>query len=218
MLSEPASREKFDEVWSALLEEVESRSREPAADHQAVWTEVEVGRVPTVACLHDLFSGPGEGYLHSVVMSLRKLRPQERALAALDVYNEGRQDMVRRIPQIVSVSRLELCAAAGIRGRLRRIWFRPSAKALRRVVNAALLRDSAARARLDGAFFLLLAKTVLSLLAPWRSLNVRWSRAGQDSSVSRPSSCWSRNRSPGLRIRPEAGRIAHIALHRRNLI
>ncbi|HVB33841.1 MAG TPA: ATP-binding protein [Patescibacteria group bacterium] len=114
-----------------------------------------------------LFSGP--------LGKLEKLGPTAKALSAMEEHRSEMNDLARRLPPVMAISGAELAQIIGpdAQGSWRRAWVKRSQATrplkLRRIVFGHLGEQAARRARIDGAFELVLSQAGLHLVAAWQS-------------------------------------------------
>ncbi len=180
----------LDQIWGDFVAEFDSRNRRLCSELEAAWRDLEsliqsqtrdfnLGgwRRPErsrLSALAELLDGPGQAFLIDPVDSLRRLRPQARALSAIENYESGIEDLLRLLPETLMVSGAELVAMVGSQGgrSWRSLFLRfgrkPRQFPLRAAVRNGLLKESLRRANLDGNYLLLLARISLALLSPWQ--------------------------------------------------
>ena len=115
------------------------------------WRQPDRGRLQSLV---ELVEGPGREFLLDPVGRYRRTGPQARALAAIEAYEAGISDLLRRIPETVVLSGVELAEIARARGS--RSWRiavlrgrrRPRPFRLRTAVRNSLARESLRRGRI----------------------------------------------------------------------
>ncbi len=177
-------------TWNDFFAEFDSRNRRLCSELEASWRNLESliqsqiknfnlggwsrpeqGRLSSLA---ELLDGPGQAFLVEPMDFLRRLRPQARALSAIESYESGIEDLLRLLPETVTVSGAELVAMAGSQGGrswrslFLRFGSKPRRFRLRTVARNCLLKESLRRAKLEGNYLLLLARISLALLLPWQ--------------------------------------------------
>ncbi|MCC6590215.1 MAG: ATP-binding protein [Bryobacterales bacterium] len=120
-----------------------------------------------------LVEGPGQDLLYEPVRVLRRERPAERALEALDNFAEGLEDLVRRMPESLALSGEELhqLLTPWTRLGLRRfvIKRRPRVEVrLREVAALHFSRELSRRAKFDAECLLILTQSMAALVEPWQ--------------------------------------------------
>jgi hypothetical protein len=196
MLQHPNNREEkrdvsgdFASVWQAFNSELDARHQRLCSEIEASWKNLDgllrkhAGKVTAevwgsfpkakLSSILDLVGTKGSIILFEPLLSLRKARSQERALSAIENYQTGIEDVLRLLPQTITVSRRDLAGHPVWKGKpVRRFFLRLGRQfrtsGMRAVVRQALLEHSAARAKWDGRILLLLARATLSLLIPWQ--------------------------------------------------
>ena len=197
----------FSAIWNSLETEVEALSSRFVSEWEAAWAELaSMLRAQVVAfereanpvthksdlvSLRILMSDAASRLLFEIVHSYRSSQPQQRALTALENYQAGVEDLVRRLPQTMAVPGADLAGTLHLgnpswlrrfllqkRGSLVQVPIRP-------IVESRLLSDAQARVELDGRYFLTLAKGSVLLLGPWQALRqqVLQRSANQDSTL-----------------------------------
>ncbi len=187
-----AADQSFSRTWEWLLAEVEARSNQYAAELEAAWSELasllhaqvaaferetsSAAPHSGLASLRRLMSEVADRVLFEMVHAFRKARPQERALAALETYESGLEDLTRSLPQAMDVQGQELLEAlhlgsvSGLGRYLLRRRRAPVELPMRQIVEGRLLLDAKIRTGLDAAYFLALARGSLLLLGPWQAV------------------------------------------------
>ena len=183
--------QNFTDIWNQLRTEVQTRNSRLEAEYRAAWgdlsallhdasiavqNEVRSTIAPgQISALEGFLNDAGQRLAFDAIKTFRKIRPQERALAALDAHESGLEDLVRRLPETVVVSGRELVDALGPErfSRLSAYWMGRRERIdlpLRAVLQAHCIDEAERRAGLDGAFFLALSQVSLALLSPWQDL------------------------------------------------
>jgi hypothetical protein len=187
-----ADEQSFSSTWEWLQTEVEARSSQYAAELEAAWAELasllhaqiaaferetsSVAQHTGLTSLRHLMSDVADRLLFEMVHFYRKVRPQERALAALETYEAGLEDLTRSLPQTIAVQGQDLLEVlqVGSLSRLGRYLLKrrrsPVQLPIRQIVESRLLSDAKDRTELDGAYFFALARGSLLLLAPWQAV------------------------------------------------
>lgn len=187
-----ADDQSFSAIWERLQTEATARSRQFASELEGAWAdmasllhaqatlferEIEPAAQPSgLASLHRLMSETARPLLLEMVHAYRKARPQEMALAALENYQTGLEDMVRTLPHTVAVSGQEMLEALdpGKAPYWRRYLLRRRSQRaqlpVRSIVERQVLLDAEVRTAMDAAYFLALAKGSLLLLGPWQAV------------------------------------------------
>ncbi len=188
----------FPAIWNWLQTEAAARSKQFAAELDAAWDDIasllhaQTATFESLATstleqashtsLRRLMDDTASGLLFEPVHAFRKSRPQERALTALENYQTGIEDLVRRLPQTIAVRGHELLETLPVTApRLRRFLLgrrrHPVQLPVRAIVERHFILAAKARIGADGAFLLALAKGSLLLLAPWQAIRheaIRW--------------------------------------------
>jgi hypothetical protein len=179
----------FIAIWSSFTGELEAR-------YQALYSEIEASWNSLAAVLQkhadrissEEWQNPQPGNLSSVVdlaktkgsvflleplLALKRARSQERALSAIENYQAGIENVLRLLPNSITVSRKDLKRALELRGihfhrLLLHIGRKQLSISLRSIARQVLLEHSAQRAKYDGRLLLLLSRAALSLLIPWQ--------------------------------------------------
>lgn len=181
----------FSTIWTRFHEELEARQRRLCAEIEASWnslhsilqkqvdkiTGLEWDNSPEgkLSSIQRLAKTQGSTFLLEPLHSLKKSRPLERVLSAIDEYQSGIEDILRILPNSVAVSRKDRRSCLDWEGKpLRRFLLRIGRKSisfnLRAIVSQALLEHSTRRAKCDGQMQLLLSRTALCLIIPWQFL------------------------------------------------
>ena len=182
----------FRVVWPALQAELDACERSFLAHCESVWRDLEgllkqaeqqlgavayaTGDEGKLASIENLLTGPGQALLFDPCERLRKARPLERVLQAIEQHESAVQDILRRVPASVSISGREMSeivgssVAAALRKRLLSFFPKPRELPLRRTLRAHFERRLSKRARLDGAYFVLLGQACLACIGPWQIL------------------------------------------------
>ena len=119
-----ADGDSFQSIWKWLHMEAAARSSQFLAEWNAAWADLEsllqaqaaaferaAQSVPDPAdpaSLQHLMGAPASALLFEPVQAYRKARPYERALAALENYQAGIEDLVRGLPHTIAVRGPEL--------------------------------------------------------------------------------------------------------------
>jgi AAA ATPase domain len=219
-----ADDESFQSIWKWLQMEAAARSSQFASEWNAAWADLAAllhaqaaafeRAAPSVpdsggpTTLRHLMGATANEMLFEPVHAYRKARPYERALAALENYQAGIEDLVRGLPHAVAVrgpdllETLDPVNTSRLRGYVLGRLHQPAQLAIRSIVERQFINDAKARIATDGAFLLTLAKGPLLLLAPWQAIRhaaIPWPpRPG--SSESAMSEAWAhwQERSSGL--------------------
>lgn len=179
----------FPEIWKTFANELDTRYRRLYSEIEASWNSLDTllqkhaekissedwknrseGNLDSIL---DLAKKKGSLFLFEPLFSLKKARPQERALHAIDSFQSGIEDILRLLPKSIVVSRSDLEGCLDWKGNsfrhiLLRLSQKPVTLNLRSIVHQVLLEHSAVRAKLDGRMLLLQARATLSLLIPWQ--------------------------------------------------
>jgi len=179
----------FNETWVQFTGELDARQQRLYSEIEAAWNDLnsilqkqvdkmsnEDWRNPQAGILSsilDFTKAKGSGFLFEPLLSLKKAHPQERALSAIDKYQSDIEDIVRLLPNSISVSRKELKSCLNFKGEPFRhllIYLRrqPFSLSIRALVRQTLLEHSVQRARWDGQMLLLFWRATLSLMIPWQ--------------------------------------------------
>lgn len=183
------------EIGSALdgvLAEQQERIQRLISSFETAWRDLQVllatqselfrthpGRSEPgveLAAIQRLMDGPGKSLLYEAVAALRRSKPQERALSALEDYESAAEDLLSRVPVELEVPgqawRAALAPLAGgpLAALSNRLRHHPGVLPLRALFNGFFLEDSNQRAKLDGALFAVLARGALLLLEPWQQV------------------------------------------------
>ncbi len=200
-VNKPMGRE-FQDIWQQFQVALETRKerllKEMTAASEnidALLSEVQEAFLPAegwqwqpgqLSSMQSLFDQTAESLLGKAWARYQKLRPQQRALNALEEYQSGLDVAVRRLPATVEISGRELVEVLGptVRSRLRSRLLhwrgKPRPLPLRAVVRNRLHRQALRRAKLDGAYFLSLARATLDLLDPWQVVRAEALRQLED--------------------------------------
>jgi hypothetical protein len=179
----------FVSIWDIFSTELDARNQRLSSEIKASWKNLDGlllkhaenitseawQSLPkgTLSSILDLAKTKGSIVLLEPLLSLRKARPLERALSAIENYQTDIEDVVRLLPQVITVSRSSLSDKLNWKGKpFRRLSLHMSRKPLsfsmRSVIRQVLLEHSVTRTKLDGRILLLLARATLSLLIPWQ--------------------------------------------------
>jgi len=126
--------------------------------------------------LRGLFEDVGSRFLLMPLARCERLRPQERALAAIEDHRAGLDDQIRQLPGTLQVSGSELVETvgpqAGTRWRSYPLrWRRKPRTVFIRAASQMFLQSWLLRqARLQGELLVILAQGCLALIDPWQTL------------------------------------------------
>lgn len=129
-----------------------------------------------LAVIQRLLDGSARTLLYEPVAAARRMKPQERALSALEDYESAAEDLLGRVPVELEMDAAEwrgaLAPLAGspLLALGARLGHQPAALPLRQLLGCFFLEESNQRARLDGTLYAVLAKGVLLLLEPWQQV------------------------------------------------
>lgn len=179
----------FSALWTRFHDELNARQQRLYSEIEASWSSLHsilqkhADKISSLespdysagslSSVRALAKAQGSTFLLEPLLLLKKARPQERALNAIEEYQSGIDDLLRLLPTALTVSRKDLDKCLDWKRRpLRRIFLsigrKPLSLNLRAVVSQILLDHSARRAKCDGQMQLLLSRTSLSLLIPWQ--------------------------------------------------
>ncbi|MBN1568218.1 MAG: hypothetical protein JXA73_10250 [Acidobacteria bacterium] len=179
----------FSSLWLRFIDELDARHQRFYSEIEACWNNLaallqkQADRISNGGWEHppagnlssvlDVAKTEGAIFLFDPMLALKKARPQERALNAIDDYQSGIEDIVRLLPKTISVSRKDLQNSLNWKGKrfrhlLLHLRRKPVSFRLREAVRQILLEHSAQRAKCDGRLLLLLSRGTLSLLIPWQ--------------------------------------------------
>jgi hypothetical protein len=178
--------------WQSLSGELEARNQRLVSELEGAWRELsglledvakdlppdaepkwEAGKLDS---LGQLFGELGTRFVVLPLGRCERLRPQERALAAIEDHRTGLDDLIRQLPEMLEVSGSELTETvgplAGARWRSYRLRWRrkPRTVFLRAASQVFLQRWLLRQAKLQGEMMLLLAQACLALIDPWQTL------------------------------------------------
>ncbi len=176
--------------WNAFREEFGARAERLAQEIAASWHDlndllegIEEGFAwaqrldparGTVASLQSLFEDVGSRLLFDPLDRLRRARPLKRAFSALLDFDSGLNDLTHMLPAELSLSGQDLAELTGDSAGWRRQWHRwrwsRGPVPLRSMAKEYFERQTLARARLDGAAQLTMARSCLHLFSPWQIL------------------------------------------------
>jgi hypothetical protein len=180
----------FDsDVWSPFCAELESRSTHLANEFFSSWkdlaaltarqresfTALRNAETPAERpqSLDTFLAGAIPALLVDPLAAYSQKRPLQRSLAAIEEYESGLEDLLRRLPRVAELSGRELTslthAERSWTGRWRSLGRKPKALAFRDAVWDHVQWMILERAALDGAFQWLLAVSSLHLLGPWQT-------------------------------------------------
>ncbi len=126
--------------------------------------------------LRSLFGDFGGRFVVAPLGRCDRMRPQERALAAIEDHRAGLDDLIRQLPATLQVSGSELAetvgALAGGRWRSYPVRWRrkPRTVYIRAASRAFLQHWQLRQARLHGELLLILAQGCLALIDPWQTV------------------------------------------------
>ncbi len=179
----------FSPIWTRFTSELEARHQKLYSEIELSWnnlaalvrkhadkisnSEWQNASSRSLSSILDLAKTKGSLFLFEPLVALKKARPQERALNAIDYYQSGIEDVVRLLPDSITVSRKDLKGCLDWENkRFRRLFLnlgvRPLTFKIRAAMRQALLEHSARRLRYDGRMLLLFSRATLSLLMPWQ--------------------------------------------------
>jgi hypothetical protein len=178
--------------WQLVSSELEARNERLGSELAAAWNDLSVlleevrGALPAqdapkseagkLDSLRALWGELGTPFVLLPVGRCDRLRPQERALAAIEDHRAGIDDLIRQLPATLQVSGSELAETLGplAGGRWRSYplrWRRkPRTAFIRAASQAFLQRWQLRQARLHGELLLILAQACLALIDPWQAL------------------------------------------------
>jgi hypothetical protein len=191
----------FAEICTALIGEMEARHERFCSDIKTSWNNLEKllqkqvqkitidewQSIPNVslASIRDLAAKRGSLLLHEPLFSLKKAGLLEKTLSAIEQYQLDIENILRPLPQAITVSRDNLTnqSVVGIKG-LQRFFQGWGSKSrsfrIRAVLRQVLLEQSAKRAKLDGQFLLIQIRATLTMLVPWQLLRYETLRTLED--------------------------------------
>jgi hypothetical protein len=130
--------ENLRNVWETLKQDTEAMSGTLALELESVWNDLnsvihrqaDVAVEPALkglepgraASIRALVAGPGQQLLFDTIAWLRRIRAQERALAALNDYQASLDGLTSRLPQRIPASPNEWAAVLGIRPPILSRW------------------------------------------------------------------------------------------------
>jgi AAA ATPase domain len=161
---------ELEAAWQDLAGLLEDVGNDFAQQGEPKW---EAGKLDS---LRTLFGGLGPQFVQKPLGRCDRLRPQERALAAIEDHRAGLEDLIRQLPNTLQVSGSELAETvgplAGARWRSYPLrWRHKPRTVFIRATSQAFLQNWQLRlARLHGELLLLLAQACLALIDPWQAL------------------------------------------------
>jgi hypothetical protein len=161
---------ELEGAWQDLSGLLEDVGKELPPDGEPQW---EAGKLET---LRQLFGEVGKRFVVLPLGRCERLRPQERALAAIEDHRAGLDDLIRQLPGTMQVSGSELAETvgplAGARWRSYPLRWRrkPRTVFLRAASQVFLQRWLLRQAKPQGEMLLLLAQACLALIDPWQTL------------------------------------------------
>jgi hypothetical protein len=179
----------FPEIWKRFTGELDARRQRLYSEIDASWNilhsilqkhsdkisgeEWYSPPADSLASILNLAKTRSSILLFEPLALLKKARPLERALNAIDSYQSDIEDILRLLPDSIIVSRKDLLSSLDWKGKpVRRLILHFGKKPLqfniRKVVRRVLLEHSAQRVTRDGQMLLLLLRATLSLLIPWQ--------------------------------------------------
>ncbi len=209
-------RNDFVSIWDAFIGELDGRNQRLCSEIRASWKSLDgllqksAERIAdeawpslpkgSLSSILEITKTRGSIALFEPLLALRKARPLERTLSAIENYQAGIDDVVRLLPQNTLVSRENLADRLDWKGkRIRRFFLKfgrkPLALSMRALIQQALLDQSVARSKRDGRMILLLVRSTLLLLVPWQvmrddALNALGADQGNPHDVSAARNDW----------------------------
>jgi GTPase SAR1 family protein len=179
----------FAEHWSKFVERLGSCNDRLMSELESCWRDLqsllesqlhqrEALSIPTLEQpnLHTFQTARSEvsqKLLHEPVSQWERRRPYQRALMAIETYDRSLEDLVRALPEPVSVNGIQAVSvldewvSANWRRRLARFRRNERALPLKAIVSAELRRLSRRRSKIEGQYFLALALAIRSMRKPW---------------------------------------------------
>jgi hypothetical protein len=178
--------------WQSLSGDLEARNQRLANELEAAWhdlfallDEVEKGfpadgepewAAGKLDSLRRLFAEVGSRLALAPLGRCERLRPQERALVAIEDHRAGLDDLIRQLPGTLQVSGAELAETVGPlaggswRSYPQRWRSKPRTVILRAATHAFLQGWLLRHAKVQGELLLVLAQACLALIDPWQAL------------------------------------------------
>jgi hypothetical protein len=181
--------EGFPLIWERFAGELNTRCKRLCTEIEAAWKNLDAllqrhaelitneewrtAPASNLDSLLDLVKTKGSIFLFEPLLSLKRARAQARALNAIDHYQSGMEDVLRLLPQRLTVSRKDLENSLDWCGKLfqpflLRLGRKPLSLRMRDVVQQELLTHSVQRVKCDGQLLLLFSRAALSMLMPWQ--------------------------------------------------
>jgi hypothetical protein len=179
------------ETWRTLRERVDGRNARLVSELRAAWEAMSGLLSRQVETLRQIPESPADGDFQALgvifescgsklllepAAEYRRMNPQQRVLSAFDDYDRGIADIIRTMPEFVTVSGSGWSEIIGIEGMgLRdrcRLWILRSEE--RVVFRQNLLRGYGVRVSernaIQGRLLQAFAEMTLELLTPWQTL------------------------------------------------
>jgi hypothetical protein len=179
----------FSAIWIRFTGELDARHQRLYSEIETSWNNLDTllqkhtEKITTeewqnppggnLSSILDLTKTKGSVFLLEPLLSLKKGRPQERALSAIENYQAGIEDLLRLLPNAITVSRKDLKSSLDWKGNrfqhfILHLGRKPKSLSIRALVRQVLLDHSALRAKCDGRMLLLLSRATFLLLIPWQ--------------------------------------------------
>jgi hypothetical protein len=181
--------EGFPSIWERFTGELNTRCQRLCSEIETAWntldallqrhseliTKEEWRTAPEINLdsLLDFAKTKAPVFLFEPLLALKKIRAHERALNAIDHYQDGMGDILRLLPQRLVVSRKDLESSLDWSGKwlqpfLLRLGRKPLSLRMRDLVQQELLEHSVQRVKWDGRLLLLFSQATLSTFIPWQ--------------------------------------------------
>ena len=183
----------FSERWPRLQSEVETCEQRLVTDFEIIWGDLDAllrraleslrserflssAEPASLGSIEAFLNGSGQKLLLEVTEAVRKARPVEKALQAMERYEAAADDLLRRAPSVVSTSGTEMAealqedGALPVKTRLLRLLHNSRQLPFRGTLQGQLEQRLLLRSKLDGEYVRLLARACLAILGPWQDL------------------------------------------------
>lgn len=185
----PILRSSFAEPWTKFVDRLGLLDSRLTAEWESCWQDLQTileGQAfqreaislptlepPALQAVQTARMEVGQVFLLNPTSQWERQRPYQRALMALEQYDRNLKELVRTLPEAISVSGPEAVGVLsewvsdGWRRRLARLRRQPQRLPLRAVVVSVLRKRARSRSKIEGRYLLALALALRQLRTPW---------------------------------------------------